>query len=138
MNRRFLLVGIFKKTFALALLITLFGGINGFAQSGYGDFIFFEDFGRAVRRDSGHEYYRSSQNNDRGAVYCRKVPLAEITILLFYKPSSPPDENGVPTTCPLNDRRHHENNWRPQIRFEPEMGSSAIVPNPRGARNSLF
>src|SRR5690606_5696801 len=130
MNRRFLL-GVFKKTLVLTL-ITLLGGTSGFAQSGYGDFIIFEDFGQAVPHDPGHEYYSSSQNGDGGDVYFRKAPLADISSgnLLFYRPGNPPWQYWVGD----DDSK----NWGPQYIDEAEMGSYSIVTNSRGYRNIYF
>src|SRR5690606_21581117 len=131
MNRR-LLLGIFKKTFLFVLLTTLFGGMDSFAQSsGYGDFIIFEDFGRAIRDHNpnhpSQEYYSSSQNADGGEVYFRKAPLADIdpNNLIFYIPSDLPTE-------------YQGQNWGPQYRDNVSKGSYSIVTNSRGYRNVYF
>ncbi|MEC3881686.1 DUF7507 domain-containing protein, partial [Parapedobacter sp. 10938] len=127
MNHRFLL-SVFKKTLTFVLLTTLFGGVDSFAQtSGYGDFIIFEDFGRAIPNNPDHEYYSSSQNNDGGEVYFRKASLSDIdpTNLLFYIPSNPPSSYG-------------QSHFGPQYRDNVKRGSYSIVTNSRGYRNIYF
>ncbi|MFB2118458.1 hypothetical protein, partial [Parapedobacter sp. 2B3] len=127
MNRRFLL-SVFKKTFLFVLLTALFGSVESFAQSsGYGDFIIFEDFGRAVPGNPDHEHYTSTQNGNQGQVYFRKTPLSDIdpNNLLFYIPSNPPASYG-------------STNWGPQYRDNVGRGSYSIVTNSRGYRNVYF
>src|SRR5690606_6934703 len=109
-----LLLRIFNKALAVLLLTTLFGG-QGFAQSsGYGDFIIFEDFGRAIRNHNpnhpSQEYYSSSENADGGEVYFRKEQLSDIdeNNLLFYRPGNPPWQYWAGGG--LTD----EKNWGPQ------------------------
>src|SRR5690606_14924473 len=127
MNRRFLLC-VFKKALVAVLLTTLFGGTDSFAQtSGYGDFIIFEDFGKAIPNHPDHEHYTSAQNADGGEVYFRKAPLNDIDPgnLLFYIPSAPPASYG-------------NTNWGPQYRDNVGRGSYSIVTNSRGYQNVYF
>ncbi|HWK58658.1 MAG TPA: hypothetical protein VNQ80_15050, partial [Parapedobacter sp.] len=144
MNSR-LLLGIFKKTALFVLLLTLFGGMYGFAQtSGYGDFIFLETFGQADPSDpSLHEFHPASRNyinsdlNTGIDVYFKTQPLPYINSLLFYIPSNPPDQYQVPGGTP-NDRLLHQNNWGPQYRDNGQVGSYSVVTNSRGYRDSYF
>ena len=134
MKSRFLL-GTFHKVQILILLITLLFSGGAIAQSGYGDFIIFEDFGRAIPGDpSNHEFRSSAENNNQGDVYFRIAPLPDIISpnnLLFYRPGNPPPQYWV-----LNNENK---NWGPQyVHDDVQKGSYSIVTNSSGYRNQYF